>query len=253
MEPLIEQESNKPAKINLNLSHLNKDVDLTESTDGFVTQINAIEDETSRTSIAHNENQDLLIASEIFYDNKKLKKEIFHTPSLRNLNKNYEFVIPALRSHTNSFVTAKDKQDPYKDDSKTTFEHFPNIQTEIKKTFYPKNIFNRRVYVNYLTSKIEREKVKGNLQKNQVKNSKTQNNHDHKDLTSAPSPLNENEPKPNTTAKTGKEVKTKILGSEILNLKTENPKSPAKSQKVVVCRRHRRIVHGPLKIQRFQK
>lgn len=78
-------------------------------------------------------------------------------------------MIPALKSQTNSFISAHqianhpptsaatNQKHEFKEESRATFDFFPDIQIEKSRSPNPKNIFNKSVYVKYLSKKIEKE------------------------------------------------------------------------------------------------
>ncbi|CAF0849190.1 unnamed protein product [Brachionus calyciflorus] len=161
-------------KINLNIDELSHNVNLNENTQGFVTQVNSPEpadkerlspvSDKSKNSHQFQSNQKALQNNEEkrkFSNKKKKSLDPSNEPkNLKLLNqKEYDFVIPALKSATNSFISAHqnlNNNNNLKDDSKKSFEFFPEINIENSK-YNPKNVFDKNVYVSFLTKKVQSE------------------------------------------------------------------------------------------------
>ncbi|RNA03138.1 hypothetical protein BpHYR1_053206 [Brachionus plicatilis] len=136
------------------------DLNLNEATCGFVTQVN--------TNDIYTEKKNYLMEPSDVSDQNKNKSEN-DLKNLKSLNKEYDFVIPALNSQTNSFISAHKQLNNLKDESKKSFDYFPDIQIE-KAKYTTKNMFDQNIYVKYLTKKVQSE----TRAKKQVDNSKVQ-------------------------------------------------------------------------------
>lgn len=166
----LELEEEK-AEINLPQKVI-KDVVLNESTDGFITQINVEEKRKSPKMSESIKSNSLILNSEPdsakakTSSRTKSKKELsfdlspsFISPSKKTLE-SHEMTINEnptdieIKNDISGFFSNITREPKVKSATETTL---PSIESEKNKFPNRRNFFNRRIYIKYLTNKIEKE------------------------------------------------------------------------------------------------